>query len=202
MNEEQFYGEKLAELYQAEETLTGLVKLYSEEEAAVGGADLQPVIYCTSRIKSPASALAKCAVQGFEENAQGAYENLYDLVGVRAVCAFSSDVYRLAGWIRGQPELEIVREKDYYAVPKPNGYRSYHIQLRLLPNHTPAELQIRTIATDFWAALEHQMKYKKDIPNEKIIRQELRRCADEIASVDLSMQTIREVIQNSLTERK
>ena len=78
---------------------------------------------------------------------------------------------------------------------KPNGYRSFHVLLKLLPEEIPAEIQIRTIATDFWATLEHRIKYKKEVKSERMIREELKRCADEIASVDISMQTIREIIE-------
>lgn len=93
-----------------------------------------------------------------------------------------------------------MKEKDYYAYPKPNGYRSYHILLKIADGAGKgcrAEIQVRTIANDFWATLEHQIKYKKDMPNEKLIRSELKRCADEIASVDLSMQTIRDIIREN-----
>ncbi len=105
----------------------------------------------------------------------------------------------MAGWLKEQPGIEIVQEKDYYSYPKPNGYRSYHILLKTLPDETHAEMQLRTIATDFWAELEHQLKYKKEIPNEKMLHGELKRCADEIASLDLPMQTIREIIQESVS---
>lgn len=86
------------------------------------------------------------------------------------------------------------------AIPKPNGYRSYHILLQMKEGKISgchAEIQVRTIANDFWATLEHQIKYKKDLRNEKLIRSELKRCADEIASVDMSMQTIRDVIREN-----
>ena len=93
-----------------------------------------------------------------------------------------------------QEEIEIIKIKDYIAYPKENGYRSYHMILKIKELNLNAEIQIRTIALDFWANLEHQMKYKKHIKNEEMIRSELKRCADEIASVDLSMQTIKDLI--------
>lgn len=95
--------------------------------------------------------------------------------------------------------MEIVQSKDYIARPKPNGYRSYHICLRIREGNaagTLAEIQIRTMALDFWATLEHQLKYKQKIPCEELIRAELKRCADEIAATDLSMQTIRNMLEN------
>jgi putative GTP pyrophosphokinase len=194
---EEFYGASLTKLEQTESLLLDLAQTYSE---SVGQSDqLRPIVYFCSRIKSPESVARKCRVRGLNADVGTALDNLFDLVGIRIICAFSADVYRLAEWLKSQPGIRIMREKDYYACPKPNGYRSYHLQLSVLSTEMPAEIQLRTIATDFWATLEHQIKYKKEIPNENMIRDELKRCADEIASVDLSMQTIREVIQESLS---
>ena len=111
------------------------------------------------------------------------------------------DVYKIAHWLSMQDAFEIVASKDYIAYPKPNGYRSLHLILRFRTDsgqEIPAEIQLRTIAIDFWAALEHQIKYKKNISHEKTARDELKRCADEIASVDVSMQTLRDIIQKNL----
>ncbi len=97
-----------------------------------------------------------------------------------------------------QAEIEIAKEKDYYANPKANGYRSYHLLLSVITgpgNGLRAEIQVRTIANDFWATLEHRLKYKKNIPHEKLIQEELKRCAFEIASVDASMQAIRDILK-------
>ena len=195
MTYEEFYGSALPQMKQTEQELLDKISAYTEtfEESGV-----KPLVYFCSRLKSPESVLRKCRVQEIEPSVESAFENLFDLIGIRVVCAFASDVYRMAEWLRKQPDIKIIREKDYYAYPKPNGYRSYHIQLNHLTSGMPAEIQIRTIATDFWATLEHQLKYKKKIPAERMIRDELKRCADEIASVDISMQTIREIIQESL----
>ena len=193
MTYEEFYGATLTKLKQTESQLLEMVRTYSETTCQSN--HLKPVVYFCSRIKSPESVLQKCKIRGFNADVSTALDNLFDIVGIRVICAFVADVYHLAKWMKNQPRVEIMQEKDYYVNPKPNGYRSYHIQLKLLPDGTYAEIQLRTIATDFWATLEHQMKYKKEIPNEKMIRRELKRCADEIASVDLSMQTIREIIQ-------
>lgn len=194
---EEFYGAALTELKQAESQLLDMVSTYSE--ATYQSGRLKPILYCCSRIKEPESVLRKCSIRGFEPNVSAAMDKLFDLVGIRVICAFSADVYCLARWLKKQPGIKIVQEKDYYSYPKPNGYRSYHILLKTLPDEIHAEIQLRTIATDFWAELEHQLKYKKDIPDEKMIRGELKRCADEIASVDLSMQTIREIVQESVS---
>lgn len=194
---EEFYGAALTKLKQTESQLLEMVRTYSEITCQSG--QLKPIVYSCSRIKSPESVLQKCKIRGFDADVSAALDNLFDLVGIRIICAFVSDVYRLAGWLREQPGFKVVEEKDYYAFPKPNGYRSYHTLLKARSTGMHAEIQLRTIATDFWATLEHQMKYKKDIPNEKMIKEELKRCADEIASVDLSMQTIREIIQESVS---
>ena len=127
-----------------------------------------------------------------------AVRTVFDAVGVRAICAFAEAVFRLAEWLREQPSLQVLNEKDYFANPKPSGYRSYHMIVLVAPETgvpMRAEIQIRTIAMDFWATLEHQLKNKKDVPHEALIRSELKRCADEIASVDISMQTIRDVLR-------
>ena len=195
MTNERFYGEELVKMKRTEEMLRELVEEYAE---VYGVEEIKPVVYFCSRIKSPESALRKCGIQGFDTSLEGAMQNLYDLVGVRVVCAFGSDVYHFAEWLQRQSEVRVVQVKDYYSNPKPNGYRSYHMQLIDARSGIHAEVQVRTIASDFWATLEHQLKYKKEILNENLIRDELKRCADEIASVDISMQTIREIIRDSL----
>ncbi len=182
----------------AEGQLLDLIALYSAAKREREG--VKPVVYCCSRIKTPDSMLRKLEKRGLAQTADAALQEVFDAVGVRAVCAFAEDVYRLVRWLQQQPVLCIMKEKDYYAYPKPNGYRSYHILLKIADGAGKgcrAEIQVRTIANDFWATLEHQIKYKKDMPNEKLIRSELKRCADEIASVDLSMQTIRDIIREN-----
>lgn len=141
--------------------------------------------------------MRKLEKSGLPPTGSAALAYMHDAVGVRAVCAFTDDVYRVASWLADRPEVQVKTVKDYIAAPKPNGYRSYHLILALTDGPgagMTAEVQLRTIAADFWAALEHQMKYKHTVQHEQLIRDELKRCADEIASVDLSMQTIRELL--------
>ena len=122
------------------------------------------------------------------------------LLGMRIICNYIDDVYEVAEMLKNYKDLTVVMEKDYIKNPKPNGYRSYHIifqlSLDLAGEITPVyiEIQIRTIAMDFWSSLEHEMKYKKNIKNQELIMQELKRCADEIATTDLNMQTIKKLI--------
>ncbi len=160
---------------------------------------VEPILYCKSRIKQPESIIRKLEQRGFPTDVGSALSNVHDAVGVRVVCSFVDDVYKVTQWLRTNEEFVIIETKDYIAYPKPNGYRSLHLVLRFPSGPEPglmAEIQLRTIAIDFWAALEHQMKYKKDIGHEKTIRNELKRCADEIASVDMSMHTLRDLIQD------
>ncbi len=198
MTYEDFYGDYYSVMRQTEQELLNLITLYSATKREKEG--IKSIVYCCSRIKSPESMLKKLAARDLAQTVNAAINDVYDGVGVRVICAFAEDVYRFVKWIKKQEIIQITEEKDYCAYPKPNGYRSYHILLKMKQSELcgcRAEIQVRTIANDFWATLEHQIKYKKDLPNEKLIRDELKRCADEIASVDISMQTIRDIIREN-----
>ena len=155
-----------------------------------------PIEMIKSRVKKPMSILEKLQRRGLSVSVESMVKNLDDVAGIRIICSFVDDIYKVSDWIILQNDIEVVNIKDYIAYPKPNGYRSYHMIIHLNDLSLNAEIQIRTIALDFWANLEHQMKYKKNIKDEIMIRSELKRCADEIASIDLSMQTIKDLIQN------
>lgn len=156
------------------------------------------------RIKSPDSMEEKCRRKGLEPTARAALRDIHDAIGLRIVCCFLDDVYRNIACIKAIPGVCVVEEKDYIQNVKPNGYRSYHMIVEVEgpyedvdgqnPGHFFAEIQLRTIAMDSWASLEHQMKYKHDVKNPEMIVRELKRCADELAACDLSMQTIRNLI--------
>ncbi|SFB83156.1 GTP pyrophosphokinase family protein [Streptococcus equinus] len=160
-----------------------------------------------SRIKTQESMVEKCQRKGFEVSTESALRQIRDSIGLRIVCGFVDDIYRLVDVIHSFEDCRIVVEKDYIKNAKPNGYRSYHMIVEVetpypdcLGNEQGSyfiEVQLRTIAMDSWASLEHQMKYKHDIKDPKRIVRELKRCADELASCDLSMQTIRNLIQES-----
>ena len=137
MTHEEFYGAALTPLRQTEALLLDRIKAYADSEDATKG--LKSIVYYCSRIKSPQSVLKKCRLRGFDADIRAALENLYDLVGIRVICAFSADVYHIAEWLRAQPGIEVVQEKDYYAAPKPNGYRSYHFLLRVPSTGMQAE---------------------------------------------------------------
>lgn len=160
-----------------------------------------------SRVKTPKSMVEKCQRKGFEVSTESVLRQIRDSIGLRIVCGFVDDIYRLVDVIHSFEDCRIVVEKDYIKNAKPNGYRSYHMIVEVetpypdcLGNDQGSyfiEIQLRTIAMDSWASLEHQMKYKHDIKDPKRIVRELKRCADELASCDLSMQTIRNLIQES-----
>lgn len=198
MTDEEFYGQTLNVLKTAEQYLLDMTAQYPAAQTSIAS-----VVSCHSRIKSAESMIRKLRNRGFAPNLTSALTNVYDAVGIRIVCGFVDDVYKIAGWMETRKELEIIESKDYIAWPKPNGYRSYHICLRICEGSAAgvlAEIQIRTMALDFWATLEHQLKYKREIPCEKLIRSELKRCADEIAATDISMQTIRDMLESGFCE--
>lgn len=157
-----------------------------------------------ARIKSEESMREKCRRKGIPETPHSALRVCQDAIGVRIVTAFQEDIRVIADRIRSSGQVEVVEEKDYIRHAKPNGYRSYHMILMATADHPDpegnvpgrffVELQLRTIAMDSWASLEHKMSYKRDIPDRELIREELKRCADELAACDISMQTIRDMI--------
>ena len=197
MTDEEFYGAAFPVLKEAERILLEMAERYMEEAGNQEG--IKTVEKCQSRIKSSQSMISKLKRLNLEVNVQSALYEVYDAVGIRIICGFMDDVYRVAGWLSRQPEIEIVGQKDYIAYPKANGYRSLHMRVKLkveVAEGIFAEIQIRTMAIDVWATLEHELKYKKTIKQDRLIRSELKRCADEIAATDLSMQTIRDIIEN------
>ena len=154
-----------------------------------------PVEHCLGRIKSEDSMREKCRRQEIPETTESALEIIHDAIGIRVVCAFISDVYSVRDHLRSMDKVEVVQEKDYIKHAKPNGYRSLHMILKYDDKYY-VEIQIRTISMDTWAALEHHIHYKKTVSeNDKLIIAELKRCADELASTDMSMQTIRDMIR-------
>lgn len=197
MTLEAYYGPDLLRLRHMEQVLRQLAGEYPVSQSPEG---LQPILYCKTRIKTPESMMRKLASRNLPTGAATALEQMHDAVGMRIVCSFAEDVYAVAQWLYDQPLFSVTDTKDYIAYPKPSGYRSLHLIVRFSQGPEAGllgEIQLRTIATDFWAALEHQLKYKQHIPHEKTICAELRRCADEIASVDVSMQALRDILREN-----
>ena len=197
-----FYQENLYIWQSAMEQMLAKIDLLREYQKAHGMRD--PVEHCKGRIKSEDSMLEKFRKRGLDPTPENAFLTIHDAVGIRIVCSFVDDVYDLASLIRQIPDWKVLEEKDYIANPKPSGYRSYHMIIGMqihLPQESRelhAEIQIRTIAQDSWAALEHELHYKHDIDNVELIQQELRRCADEMASTDLTLQTVRQMINGEI----
>ena len=188
---ESIYGEHLPKLEALRAEMTERFNsIRTELQKEIG---MDPIEHCLSRIKSEESMREKCRRKGLPETTESALNHLYDALGFRIVCAFVDDVYAIRDRLTSFPDCEVVQEKDYILHAKPNGYRSYHLILRVRDEYY-VEIQLRTISMDTWAALEHHLKYKKQISNEHLIIQELKRCADELASTDISMQTIRDMI--------
>lgn len=155
-----------------------------------------PVDHCLARIKSDKSMREKCRRRGLPETTESALYEIRDAIGVRIVCGFLKDVYRIRDYLVRFEDYELVTEKDYIRHAKSNGYRSYHMILRVNGQYY-VELQLRTISMDTWAALEHQLRYKKEkTSSDALIAAELKRCADELASTDVSMQAIKDMIED------
>ena len=199
--EREFYGENLILLEGAISEFLSCMDMIRRYEVQLGNRD--PVASSQTRIKSAESMRQKLQRLAFPVTAESAMKNVFDAAGVRLVCPFIQDIDRTAELIRAIPGVQIQTEKDYIRNPKPNGYRSYHMilsmPLRFLGNSQKTvwlEVQLRTIAMDCWANIEHQLKYKQNIPDQALLIQELKRCADEITSTDLSLQTIRDLIEH------
>ncbi len=195
MNQNTIYGDEYERLLTVKDHI---VKKIEEGAAKImEKTGMEPIEHLKARVKTDESMREKCRRMGLPETAESALVTLKDAIGVRIVCPFLDDVYFIKDWIAGIEGIEIVREKDYIKNVKPNGYRSLHLIIRFEGYFV--EFQIRTISMDTWAALEHHIKYKKKIQgNTNLIFEELKRCADELASTDASMQTIRSLIYEEL----
>lgn len=162
-----------------------------------------PIEFISSRIKKPASIVKKLQKKGKNIRIDEIEETLSDVAGVRVICSFVDDIYEIASMLVRQDDIILVNQKDYINEPKANGYRSLHLIIEIpvffsdQKKMMKVEVQIRTIAMDFWASLEHQLRYKQIISNEEIITNELKECADVIAATDVRMLNIRNKIQEN-----
>lgn len=159
-----------------------------------------PIEFIKTRIKQPYSIATKLKKKGFPTTVEAVKANLNDVAGVRVICSFIDDIYRVADMLTAQDDVRLLKTKDYIKNPKMNGYRSLHLIIEVpvfFSDHKEqirVEVQIRTIAMDFWASLEHQVKYKKNVKDAENIVYELRACADVINRTDFHMQAIRDRI--------
>lgn len=185
----------LMSLYQAaaDEIVTKFQILDNEFSAKY---QRNPIHTLKSRIKSPDSIIGKLNRKGLPISVEAIRTNLYDIAGVRVICQYIDDIYTLAGLLTSHDDIELLKTKDYIKNPKPNGYRSLHIVVNVPvflstgKDYAPVEIQIRTMAMDFWASLEHELHYKTSKNVEQSLSDELYYCAETIADTDKRMQEI------------
>lgn len=166
-----------------------------------------PIEHIKARIKTPESIVKKLKRHGYESTIGNMIQYVNDIAGIRVICSFTSDIYRIADMIREQKDIHILSVKDYITYPKASGYKSYHM-LVSVPVYlsdrivdTKVEIQIRTVAMDFWASLEHKMHYKFEGDAPEHIRNELIACAKLVADLDARMLSLNEeILEMSDTE--
>lgn len=162
-----------------------------------------PIHHTQSRMKSIQSILQKLERKGLEPTLENATKRLADIAGVRVICSYLEDIYTVADLLREQDDLTILNERDYIKHPKENGYRSLHLIINVPvflsegKYYVPVEVQIRTIAMDFWASLEHHIRYKKNNVITGEVAQELAQAAEDIARLDRKMQAIYGIVEKS-----
>ncbi len=155
-----------------------------------------PIHHIEDRLKSPESMFKKLQRNNLPFTVESVRENLFDIAGVRVICNYIEDIYQVADLLTAQDDVTLIKRKDYIANPKANGYRSLHlvietpVYLSEQKELVNVEVQIRTIAMDFWASLEHELKYKTDTEVSAELAEQLRLCAETIAQTDLKMQQI------------
>ena len=159
-----------------------------------------PIETISFRIKKPMSIAQKLRKKGAPVTVDSISQTLNDVAGIRVICSFVDDIYAVAEMLTRQDDVRLIEKKDYIQNPKPNGYRSLHLVLEVpvfFSTHKEpmrVEVQIRTVAMDFWASLEHQIRYKNHTPETRRIAGELKECADVIAQTDLRMQALRDQV--------
>ena len=167
--------------------------------------DYNPIETIKGRLKSMDSIIEKLERKGLALTLEAVEENLKDVAGIRVICPFLSDIYRMSSCLLEQDDVHLIEKKDYIKNPKKNGYRSLHLIIDIpifLQNEKrrmKVEVQFRTIAMDFWASLEHRMHYKKNLDEqlqEKLV-EELRDCAEESANLDIRMETVKDYIEEN-----
>ena len=196
------YGKYKSALKFVMDSMTDRIRAYNDSFRSEKGEGIYE--HLSARIKSEESMREKCRRKGLPETPDSALNVITDAIGIRIVTRFIDDIYAIILHLKASSDLTVITEKDYIRNAKPNGYRSYHMILKAavpyedvrgnFPGEYYVEIQLRTIAMDMWASLEHQLKYKQNISNASMITSELKRCADELASCDVSMQTIRALI--------
>ena len=167
-----------------------------------------PIEHIESRLKTDESITRKLIRKGKEITVENNQKHIDDIAGVRVICSFTPDIYRIVDMISSQDDIEVLKTKDYMLNPKVNGYRSYHLIVRVpiflsdrvVP--TKVEIQIRTVAMDFWASLEHKIYYKYEGNTPEYIKKELKECADLVTFLDSKMLAINEEVRSIREENK
>lgn len=160
-----------------------------------------PIHSISTRLKSNASIIEKITRKNLELSLESIEAHIQDIAGVRVICSYVDGIYLLADALIRQDDITLLERKDYISTPKPNGYRSLHLIVSLpvyfadQKRQMTVEVQIRTIAMDLWASLEHQLKYKQEIHDQQDIVRRLKGCADTIAAVDCEMREIRQCLE-------
>jgi len=160
-----------------------------------------PIEHIKARLKTSESIVKKLKKRGLDSTIENMVEYVNDIAGIRVICSFTSDIYMIAEMISGQKDLSVIAVKDYIEKPKPSGYKSYHMIVTVpifLSNRVvdaKVEIQIRTVAMDFWASLEHKINYKFDGHAPEHIRKALVQCAAMVSSLDEEMRTLNEEIR-------
>ena len=161
-----------------------------------------PIEHIKSRIKTPESIVKKLKKHGYESTINNMVRYVNDIAGIRVICSFASDIYQIAEMISNQSDIKVLSVKDYIVNPKPSGYKSYHM-LVSIPVYlsdriedTKVEIQIRTVAMDFWASLEHKIHYKFEGNAPEHIKEELVECAQMVSDLDARMLALNEEIQH------
>ena len=163
--------------------------------------DYNPIEHIKSRLKSAESIVMKLKKDGYEVTIENMMECLSDIAGIRIICSFTSDIYQIADMIAAQGDVTVLHVKDYIKNPKPNGYKSYHMVVTV-PVETKVEIQIRSVAMDFWASLEHKIAYKFEGNAPENLLKELKACADMVDMLDAKMFSLNEAITAFAREQK
>ena len=158
--------------------------------------DYDPIHHVESRLKTPRSIFKKLEARGLPVTLASVRENLFDIAGIRVICNYIDDAYKIAELLLGRSDVELIEKRDYIKTPKPSGYRSLHIIVNVSVDLSdrsvtvPAEIQIRTIAMDYWATLEHRLKYKNEGKVPEGFHAKMKTYSEELADMEVKMQEI------------
>ena len=205
--------ENAIQIYDGVDTWTTVILLYQSALKEIGTKleilndefqhvhQYNPIEHIKSRIKTPESIVRKLKRRGYESTVENMVKYVNDIAGIRVICSFSSDIYQIANMLASQSDIKVLSIKDYIYAPKESGYKSYHmivtvpIFLSNGPVETKVEIQIRTVAMDFWASLEHKINYKFSDNVPEHIKRDLRSCAEMVSDLDAKMMDLNEQVK-------